>query len=337
MSDKEILDEQMQPQLVPGLMVGAGWNQPFIGEEVLPPTPVDSQDFFYEVWGNEGLVDDGQTKRALHSRSKILTPPKNSTVRGYLFEHSSKMPLDVNVINASVAADRQFPRSGLSRADRRRQVNMLKLVFNEKIQREKEVAALVFDATKYDSDLQTTSISFKTCTISDIKDCIRDVQARTGFAPDTLVLGYKSRTSFDDNENFLDRINGGATATDPAVVTDALLGSLITITDKPIRVVKGMSIIQPKALPGELAPSHTALWTEDSAAMIYSGNIVNADEASPAFGKVFYMNVPGTNLRYGAWSWPDAEPNTVEWQKIAEYRLVAQTMQAGYFFGNADA
>lgn len=339
MSDKPVTDALLQPQLVPGLIaVGPGWDQPFIGELALPPTPVMSQRFFYETWGNEGLVDEGKTKRALHTRSKILTPPETGTKEGYLVEYSSKIPLDVQILQADQDAERLYPTgAGLSRVDRRRQSYMKKLVFNERIQREKEAAALIFDADKFATGLKTTSLSFRTCTITDLKDAMRDVQKRTGFLPDTFVLGHKARTSFDNNEKFLDRINGGATAADPAVVTDTLLGNLISlIPGKPVRLLVGMPVIQPKAAPGELASTSTPLWTEDSAALIYVGNTQPVDDSEPCFGKTFYMNVPMTGLRFAAWSWMDDEPNTVEWQKIAEYRLVAQTMQAGYHFGNAD-
>lgn len=332
--EKPISDAQMQPQLVPGLLVGVGPNQPFIGELAFNPVEVPAQHFWYDTFDNFAMTDEGVTKRGLHSHSKILTPPASSTIQGYAEEYSSKIPLDVNIIAAAEAADANagLRNSGLSRADRRRQANMAKLVFNEKIQREKEVAAIAFAAANYDSALKTSSLSYKTCKIEDIKNAMFEVQARTGYLPDTWLMGRLARTSLDSNDNFLDRINGGATSSDPAVVTDALLASLVGVK----RVLVGMSLIQPKTAPGILAASSTAIWTSDAAALIVSGDATTTDEYSMAFGKMFYPLVPGTGLRFGAWSWPDDEPNTIEWQKIAEYRLTAQTSKAGYLMENVD-
>jgi len=345
-----ISNTQMQPQLVPGLVVGVGQDQTFIQEAVLPSVRVPAQDFYYRVWDNFGLQDHGETQRGLNEHSKIILGGKKGIVRGFAPEYSAKTPLDVNIIAAAEAVDRSGPSSGggLSYADQERQAAMALLVFNKRIQREKAAASIVFTADNYDAALQTTSVSFKTCTIQDIKDRMREVQVRTGYLPDTFVLGWKARTSFDVNDKFLDRINGGATVSEPAVVTDMLLASLLGLK----LVIKGTPIIQAAALPGELpAAAGTPIWTDDSAALIYVGDPrvnpnptcvgqTNGDgfftQFSPSFGKTFYVNVPGFGLRYGAWAWMDDEPNTMEWQKVAEYRLAAQTMKSGYFFSNAD-
>ncbi|SRR6266498_1051169 len=335
MSEKFITDAQVQPNLLAPFVIGAGWDQPFIAEDVLPPTNTYAQDFLYETWDNSGLVDEGSTKRALHAGSKILSPAKHGTVRAFLQEASAKIPLDINVLNAAQFKDTvsPVPAPGLSHADRERVGRMRKIAFNNKIQKEKDVASLVFTAGNYDAALQTTALSFKTCKISDIKDALAKVQQRCGFKPDTFVLGRLARASFDDNTNFMDRISGGATSTSPAVVTDQLLASLIGVK----RVLVGFPVTQTIADPATLTATPTALWTEDSAALIYSGaDFASSDLSSPAFGKVFYMDVPQTGLRYATWSWMDDEPNTVEWQKAAEYYLVAQTMKSGYYFGNAD-
>ncbi len=336
MPELGITNENLRPQLVPGLLVGVGPNQPFIGEEVFNPVPVVGQDFDFQTFSNFGFVDDGDTKRGMHSHSKILTPPTTDTKRGYAEEHSSKIPLDVNMIARAEAADADpgLRNTGLSRADRLRQSWMAKLVFNERIQREQDVAAIVTNPDKYATGLKVTNISYRTCTVEDLKNQRFEVQARSGYLPDTWVMDRYARTALDTNDHFLDRINGGATSSDPAVVTDELLARLVGVK----RVLVGQGIIQPETAPGLLAPTSTRLWRSSVGAgfgaFLVTGDADTTDEFTMAFGKVFYPNVPGTGLRFGAWSWLDAEPNTIEWQKIAEYRLTAQVSQAGFLSEN---
>lgn len=336
MPDRMTTEAQPMPNLVPGLIVGVGPNQPFIGEDVFNPTPVDGQDFWYDTFDNFAMVDEGSTGRGLHGHSKTLTPPTTSTVRGYADEKSSKIPLDVRVIAAAEAADRNASmRNGsMSRADRRRQAWMAKLVFNERIQREKEVAAIVTDPAKYASGLKVTNLSYKTCTVKDLKDQIQALLARCGYLADTWVMDYSARAALDQNQNLLDLISGGATTTDPAVFKDEQLAGLVGVK----RLKVGNAFIQPKTAPGLIATTGTPIWKSSTGtgfgSFLVTGDAATADETTMAFGKVFYPNVPETALRFGAWSWLDSEPNTVEWQKICEYRLTAQTSQAGFLSEN---
>ena len=333
MAVDQITNLQLNPKLAP-FVIGAGWDQSFIAERVLPPTETGAQQFRYEKVNNQGLVDQGSTKRGRHSKSKILQPEKNSTVDAFLEEASATIPVDLNDINAANVADAMRGSiSGLSSADRLRVGRMRLIAFNNAIQKEKDAASLLFTNTNYDSDLRVTTMSFKTCTVSALKREFRKVQKKYGFLPDTFVLGYESRLAFDENANFLDAISRGRGADQAAALTDQALADLLGVK----RIAIGMSVTQTRAASGSVG-TVTDLWTEDSAACVYTGDFEQSDLASPAFGKVFYMNVPETGLRYATWSYPDAEPNTVEWQKAAEYYLIPSSplMAAGVHFANAD-
>lgn len=335
MAVDQITNLQLNPKLAP-FVIGAGYDQPFIAERILPPTDTGAQSFRYEKVNNQGLVDQGSTKRGRHSKSKILQPEKNSTVDAFLEEASAVIPVDVNDLKAADVADamRGTAGSGLSSADRLRIGRMRLIAFNNAIQKEKDAATLVFTNTNYDSDLRVTDISFKTCMVSDLKRKFRAVQKKYGFMVDTFVLGYEARLAFDQNENFLDAISRGRGADKAASLTDQALADLLGVK----RIEVGMSITQTRAAAGAVG-TVTALWTEDSAAAIYTGEFDQSDLSSPAFGKVFYMNVPDTGVRYATWSYADPEPNTVEWQKAAEYYLIPSSplMPAGVHFANADA
>lgn len=334
MAVDQITNEQLVPRLAP-FVIGAGWDQPFIAEEIFPPTQTFARSFRYEKFNNQGLVDQGSTKRGRHSGSKILQPGKGSTVDAFLEEASAKIPLDVTDIAAAEVADQM--RGGmpgvLSSADRLRIGRMRIIAFNNAIQKEKDAATLAFTNTNYDADLRVTDISFKTCKVSDIKRKFRAVQKKYGFMVDTFALGYESRLAFDENENFLDAISRGRGADQAAALTDQALADLLGVK----RIKVGMSVTQTRAEAGAVG-TVTTLWTEDTAAAFYSGAFEQSDLASPAFGKVFYDTVPETGLRYATWAWLDAEPNTVEWQKAAEYYLIPSTplMPAGVHFANTD-
>lgn len=334
MAVDQIVNQQLVPHLAP-FVIGAGWDQPFIAEEVLPPTNTYAQSFRYETYNNAGLVDQGGTKRGRHTKSKVLQPAVGSTVDAFLDEASAKIPLDVNDINAAEVADqlRPAPADGLSSADRLRIGRMRVIAFNNAIQKEKDAASLLFTNTNYDSDLRVTDLSFKTCKVSDLKRKFRAVQKKYGFLPDTFVLGYEARLAFDENENFLDAISRGRGADRAAALTDEALADLLGLK----RIKVGMPVSQTVAAAGAVG-TVTALWDEDAACAIYSGSFEQSDLSSPAFGKVFYMNVPETGIRYATWKWLDQEPNTVEWQKAAEYYLIptAPLMKAGVHFDNVD-
>ncbi len=342
--------DQRYPQLVPGLIVGAGMDQAFIQEAVLPSVQAPAQHFWYQTWDNFGLQDHGETKRGLNEPSKIILGGAHAQVEAFAEEYSSKSPLDVNIIAANAAADKAWPSAGpLSFVEQARQAVMALLVFNERIQREKKAANIAFNVANFADGLHVTNLNFKTCTIQDIKDAATALQARCGRWPDTFVLGRDARTAFDVNDHFLDRVTGGANMNTPAIVSNQLLAELLEIKV----VVTGMPVIQASALPGVLPSAGTRIWNSTSAALLYVGdprvsgppaNAVNPGmqfetngngfftQFSPSFGKTFWAPVPNFNMRYGAWAWLAEEPNTVEWQKISEYYLMAPTMASGYLF-----
>jgi hypothetical protein len=328
----EVGTGQLQP-VIASMVAGTHWGQQFIAEQVLPAVDTWGKRFAYETYDNAGLVDHGATKRAMRSESKVLQPAASSSVTKELEDYSAKIPTDVEEIHAARVQDmiRPRPADGMNSVDRLRLSRARIIHYNNQIQKEKAAASLVFGASNYVLTDTSAPLNFKTCTIKDLKNARREAAKRCGFDPDIFALGWTSRMQLDENANILDRISGAASKSDPAVVSDELLASLIGVK----KLAVGTAVTQTKALPGQTG-TPTDLWTPDKAAFIYSGDFAGADLASPAFGKLGYMNYPETGVRYKVKTWMNDEGN-IEWTLAAEEFLVFSVMTAaGYLFTNTD-
>ena len=68
--------------------------------------------------------------------------------------------------------------------------------------------------------------------IQDVTNIIRTIQLRSGgFKPNVMVVGKEVRDSLVNHPTILARLNGGATVTNTALVTDAKLAEIFGVED----------------------------------------------------------------------------------------------------------
>lgn len=332
----EVQSGQLQP-VISSMVAGVPWENDFIAEQALPPVNTNGEQFLYETYDNSGLVDQGTTKRGLGAASKILQKASSSTVKATLDEYSAKIPCDYRLVEAARVQDsiRPTPADGLNSVDRLRLGNARIIAFNNLIQKEKAAAAIIFASASYDSTLRVTnnSVDFgATGIIKTIQTAQRNVQRAYGVKPRTLILGEQKWLDLSNNSDILARVSGGATNANPALITKQLVAQLLGLDE----ILEGAAYTQTLSAPTtDVAPTPgtiTDLWTTTSAALIYKpkGQLVS-DLSNPVFGKMFYMNVPETGVRYSVRTWMNDEGN-VEWVKAAEFFLPAQVMKAGYYW-----
>lgn len=353
MAQTEIGNRQIQ-SVIAGLVAGAGWGQTFIAEDILPPVDTYGENFIYETWDNSGMADVGEARRGLNSETKQIEPPKNSSVSATLEEYALETFIDYRVKHAQEIQDTLraafVPADGLSAVDRLRLGRALRLQYGIQIQKEKAAAALVFASGSYDTGntygngLGNAAIDFAaTGILNSIYTVKRTVAKAYGFMPDTFVLGYTKFQNLLANPDVLARVTGGANNAQPAEVNFNLLAQLFGVR----RFVVGTAITQTPAAAGAVGTA-TDLWLGTSAALIYTGvgsqqeanamqggpsvgNFPNADLASPAFGKTFFMNVPSTGVRYQVQTW-NSDNLKLEHLEATEFFRIAQVMKCGAYF-----
>lgn len=342
MGTKDIGERQIQPT-VASLLAGVRWGQKFIAERAFAPVDVGGEEFEYETYDNSGLEDPGDDARAMGGATPEVDLPKGSKKSDKLEEYARYAKLDYRQLNAARTADKIRPMvGGMSREERLRFRAAKRVQHNLEILKEKKVAAIAFGASNYDSDLQITNVNFATADLIDI--FYRDktiVNRRWAVAPDTLIVGELTWRLILKNTTILDRVTGGANNISPAEVNQKLVAQLLGLQ----QILVGTAITQTKADPGERG-TPTVLWTDDAAALVYSGVsgfdefgdplFEDTDESTQEFGKLFYMNVPETGVRYDVRTYDLFNNGKVEAVEGTEFHLAKKICPCGVHYANTD-
>lgn len=332
MSQTQVDNRQIQSKIA-GHVAGTNWYQGFIAEEVLLPADAGAEKFIYETRGNEGLQDVNGGKRAPGGDTARIDPPENATQEAKLDEYAFETTYDYRYKNADEVADQLGAPlvNGLSTVERRRLSRAMDLKLKIQVKKEKAAASLVFGTSNYESALWygtgggQSAIDFgATGIIESIASAKRAVARLCGFEPDTLTLGYTKWLDLFGNADILARITGGANNAQPAAVNQQLVAQLLGIK----KLVVASPVTQASAAPAATPSSATDIWTATSAALTYSGHGIEQDTASPAFGKMFYTVVPGTQVRYDVRTWTSGN-GKLEHIEVTEFFAALQTMKAG--------
>lgn len=124
--------------------------------------------------------------------------------------------------------------------------------------------------------------------IVDVTNARREMQLRSGgFKPNTMVVGKEVRDRLINNPDILDRLNGGATVTNTALVTNAKLAEIFEVENFYV-----MEAVKNDSAEG-IAESNSFIGGKN-ALLCYTPS--NAGLMSPAAGLTFaWNNIPGTN------------------------------------------
>jgi len=331
----EVGNYQVQ-SVISGLASGVTFGQDFIAEAALPLANVGAEEFVHEKFDNSAMLDI-DTRRALNEETPNTVPFGQTSVEAKLEEHAMATKIDYRLLNAAANRDRMASATGavgLSGVDRLRLQRSLIPMYNIKVQLEKAAAALLFTNTSYASALRVTNVDFGGSTIIfDLQEKFNTVRESYGKKPNVGILGWTAYTDLINNAAIINRIDGGATASDPAMVNEAMLARILGVE----KILVGTAGTQTKADPGEVG-TFTSLWTKDVAAFYYAdlasdpeaGNV-----ATPSFGRIAYMNVPETGVRQSIRTW--MSPNgKIEFLEVTEFHKVIAQMTCGVHFANTD-
>ena len=213
------------------------------------------------------------------------------------------------------------------------------------IHREEQFATSFFSdniwGTNYDGAGATAGTNFlywddaAAKPIQNVTDLRRVMQLKSGgFKPNTMVVGKEVRDALVNNADILARLNGGATVTNTALVTDAKLAEIFEVENFYVmEAVKNSSV--------EGVAESNAFIGGKHAMLCYTPN--NAGLMSPAAGLTFaWNNLEGVNnLGITVESFSD---DALKRQQIAEmiqvkmsYDMKVVGADLGYLFAAAVA
>jgi len=201
------------------------------------------------------------------------------------------------------------------------------------IHREEQFASSFFAASIWGTDVTPSNLwsDYTNSTpITDVTTGRRTMQLKSGgFKPNTMVVGKEVRDILINHPDILVRLNGGATVTNTALITNAKLAEIFEVENFYV-----MEAVKNDAVEG-LAESNSFIGGKN-ALLVHAPR--NAGLMTPASGLTFaWNNIPGANnLGITVESFSD---DALKRQQVAEhiqvkmaYDMKVVGADLGYFF-----
>lgn len=315
-------------RVVSNLLVGTNWEQDFIAERVLPPINTGSMNFAYATFGNEGMRDV-ETRRAPNAEPNKISISTGSQT-GELEEHTIETQYDYVRLQASAEGMKD-------NGDAFRMLHGTSIRQLVQIQKEKQVAGIVFAAGNYGSNT-AANVDFGATGLRAAVLAAKDArQQATGRRIGKGIAGQTTHRELLSNPDIIDAIKyskGGVTSSQ-------LIAEYLELDEYLV----GSAASQTPASNGGVG-TPTALWTADNFALIASdgptdpntGFSSNGTTHTQSFAKLFTMNSPLSGARVAVRTWvPD--PGLFEKMLYSEFFKAAVVFSAaGYLWtSTADA
>ncbi len=293
----------------------------FIADKVFPVVGVDRQSDKFYTYDRDNMNRTGDVK-ALAPRTEVNR-------------------IGMSISNSSYYADvyglgMDFDQQTLANEDTVldiRAAGAQTLTTRLMIHREEQFATNFFSAGLWGTDSTPSNLwsDYTNSTpIADVTNARRTMQLKSGgFKPNTMVVGKEVRDILINHPKILARLNGGATVTNTALITDAKLAEIFEVENFYV-----MEAVKNDSVEG-VAESNSFIGGKN--ALLVHGP-ANAGLMTPAAGLTFAWNsVPGANnLGISVESFSD---DALKRQQVAEHIQVkmAYDMQVtgadlGYFF-----
>lgn len=252
----------------------------FIADKVFPVVDVSKQSDKYYTYDRENFNRSGERKPLA---------PRTRPERVGMSISNDTYTCDVY----GLATD--FDQQTLANEDAAldiRSAGAKMLAHNMLIDREKDFVTNFFTTGVWGTD-DTSSTDWSDYTnstpIEDVVDAARTVQlASGGFKPNTMVVGKEVRDKLINNPKILSRLNGGATVTNTALVTDAKLAEIFNVERFFV-----MEAVENTAAEG--ATESNAFIGGKNALLCYTPS--SAGLMTPAAGLTFAWNsLPGSSF-----------------------------------------
>lgn len=303
----------------------------FIADKVFPVVGVQSQSDYYYIYDRENMNRSGDVAKVA-PRTELET-------------------IGMSISNSTYTADvyglaMDFDEQTLANEDAALDIRMAgaqTLAMRMMIHREKQFASTFFATGVWTTEVDGVASATPTAgqrthwddytnstPIVDVMNARRTMQLVSGgFKPNTMVVGKEVRDDLVNNPDILNRLNGGATVTNTALVTDAKLAEIFEVenffTMEAVENASAEGVAESNAFIGG---KHALLcYTPSSASLM-----------SPAAGLTFaWNNLPGVqNLGVsvesfsGDWLRVKQIAERIEVKMAYDMKVVGADM--GYFF-----
>lgn len=264
-------------------------QEAFIADRVFPTVGVDKQSDKYYIYDRDNMNRSGDVK-ALAPRTEVERIGMSISQDNYFADvYGLGMDFDEQVLANEDAA------LNIRQAGAQTLTNRLL------IHREKQFATNFFSTglwgTEWDgntsgsasgTDVVHWSDYSNATPIRDVTEMRRTVQLKSGgFKPNTMVVGKEVRDILVNHPDILARLEGGATATNSALVTNAKLAEIFEVENFYV-----MEAVENTAAEG--ATESNSFIGGNHALMVHTP--ASADLMTPAAGLTFaWNNLPGVN------------------------------------------
>jgi len=293
----------------------------FIADKVFPTVGVQKQSDKYYIYDRANMNRAGDVKK--------LAPRTEVNRIGQSISNDSYF---ADVYGLGMDFDEQT----LSNEDAMldiRSAGATTLVNRLMVHREEQFAASFFAAGIWGTDATPSNLvglHTNSTPITDVTTARRTMQLKSGgFKPNTMVIGKEVRDILINHPDILARLNGGATVTNTALITDAKLAEIFEVENFYV-----MEAVKNTGAEG-LAESNAFIGGKN-ALLVHTPR--TAGLMTPAAGLTFaWNNVPGvSNLGVTVESFSD---DALKRQQVAEHIQVKMSYDMkvvgadlGYFF-----
>lgn len=273
----------------------------FIADRVFPRVSVEKQSDLYYVWNRDYFNTDRDVKvRApfTYAQEVSLVP---ATGNYFTKTYSLASPLSSDMLANEDAALMA------------RQAVVEMLTMNMMIHREKLWVSSFFGAGIWGTnwtgvsgapsanEVRQWSDYVNSTPIIDITNLMRTIQLKSGgFKPNVMVVGKEVRDQLVNHPTILNRLNGGATVTNTALVTDAKLAEIFGVEDFLV-----MESVQNTALEG-LTESNAFIGGK-GVLLVYRARTAGMMSATAGATFVWDNQPDSSGYGVGAISWANEE------------------------------
>ena len=317
MANTELSSLAVVNQVLSQLAVGVPGTQNYIADRAIPGIPCDQENVSWPLFTNEALGLDQNDERAIDADPhEVLldTIGKDSDV---LTEHMLRGKIDYRRVQAAMNV------GGAGAVNRLRLRYVAKVKNRILINKEKKAAAALFGSGNYGSN--TGAGGDWSASATKVRDLIfsksEAIQKACGFMPGILLLGRKARRALLNNPD----IFAGRQYTKGGYVSDEDLALFFDL--QPGNVIVGTAVTQAKASAAGKAGTPTAIWTEDSAALLYQAPPAAASDLTPSFSYRMQLTYADTGTPEKVASWVEG---------IFERFVYGQTYDVKVTFGGTN-
>jgi hypothetical protein len=286
-------------------------QEDFIADKVFPLVGVDKQSDKYYIYDRENMNRKGDVKIAAPRTEPNRIGMSLSTDNYYAdvrwlamdFDEQTLANEDTALDTRSSGAETLVNRMMIDRENEFQSTYFVPGVWTTDWDGNTNASASGTDIVHWDDYTNSTPIQ-------DITLLRRTVQLKSGgFKPNTMVVGKAVRDKLVNNPDILDRLNGGATVSNTALVTNAKLAEIFEVENFYV-----MEAVQNDSVEG-VAESNSFIGG-DNVLLVHTPR--SAGLMTPAAGLTFaWNNVPGVNnLGVSVESFSD---DALKRQQIAEH------------------